>query len=178
MPYLINLVLFFALFDPEVTFLVGQMGDEEWAVREEASAALVKMDERPIKLLRIAQDPKNNPDLEIRRRANKIVRKYEGSIEPSNNENFPWIDHLPDDFVDRDLIIKRFIRPYRSQFRYDNHEYQIFRDATKDFILEYSRRGHTRQECIRLLDLMVENQKTWVASQHPNYFYKTLPDDD
>lgn len=172
----LNLVLLLSLFDPEVSLLATQLGDDEWLVREKASAALVKMDERPIKVLRLLQVC---DDAEVRHRANRIVRAYEGSLFPTKYGKMPWIDHLPSDFPDRDKIVSKYIDPYREYHQYDGEgDYKIFRDATADFILEYSKKGHSRKECVELLDKMAGSEESWIFinTTGGKNFYKALPE--
>lgn len=173
----LNLVLLFSLLDPEVSFLATQLGDDAWVVREKASAALAKMDERPIKILRFYQI---SGDAEVRRRANRIVEAYERRVVFNENKKMPWIDHLPEHFPDRQEIINKYLLPYKESHRYDSEgHYQVFRDATADFILDYCKKGHLKKEIVELLEEMAENEKQWLSfnTNGGKNFYKRMPEE-
>lgn len=177
-PKLIEMVVFFSLLDPQASVLIKELGHDEWENREKASAALIKMDERPIRLLRIAM---NSDDAEVRRRAKRIVEKYEGTLFPTKYKKMPWIDHLPKDFKGRNKALKDHLLQYKENHQWDNTgEYTPFRWATREFIVEYSRSGHSRKECVKLLDKMVESEEHWIEAQKAKnggryYPYKPFP---
>lgn len=163
MESLISLVLFLNMLDPEVLTQIDKMGSNEWREREKASAALAKMDERAIPLLRMAVS--YNTDAEIRARARRLVSRYENSLRPSDKDaKMPWIECLPKDWPDRDKLIEKthgeLDHPPWCE-GYTGEDPVACRYATHDLVVELSRKGWSRKQVVKILDDMVENEKQW-----------------
>jgi len=161
------------MMDPQTAILIQQLGNDDFFQREQTSKTLIKMDERPIHLLRLIGE--NSNDLEIVRRSQRIIKIYENTIQPSKYNKMPWIDHLPNEFPKKSKITWEYMDPYKNHHQYDpSGDYECFRFATSDFIIDYLRKGHNRKQCIDLLDKMSESEKKWTKSQQKG-FYKALP---
>lgn len=161
------LALFLALssVDPEVTNLIKQLDNDSFRVREAASAKLLKMDERPIRFLRIAAE--KGVSAEVRLRARRIVDHYE-NVKPSKYNKLPWIDHLPKDFPDRAGVIKRHLEVYSAEVLYDYSEWRALRWATRQLCRDLFKRGWDRRHVIELLDKMSSNEQKWLKNKKDN----------
>lgn len=162
MDCLINLVLFWGMFDPEVMSHISKLGHDEWKTREAATRALIKMDERPVRLLIYVA--RSTSDLEVRRRADRIIARQYSQLKPSEKDaEMPWIECLPKNTPDRDKVLEKAFKDYGEPCYVDpryNQE-QTYRWATQEYVIRLYNKGYTRKQIVKILDTMVRNEKQW-----------------
>lgn len=151
--------------------LIELLGNPSFQTRQYAHHLLGQIGHPAIPFLEMVSD---NPDLEIRRRAERIVGDWYGSFHPTGSLVIPWLDMLPDGFKDRGEIVSRYLSQIRdsgqaSDFHPHWSEYRL---ATRNFIMDLYKCGMTREEIIKLLDQMRMKEKEYYKNREI-----PLPDD-
>lgn len=163
MDVLLGMVVMFHLLDPEVQVLVKQLGNDEWREREKASAKLKKMGERPMRILMYAEV--YNTDLEIRRRAQRLVSHYMGDlIKCTKYDEIPWIECLPKDFPDRDKVLEAAFKKHgepQYDWGYDGNGAVEYREATRSLMRAMYHKGWSSKKVRECLDKMADNEREW-----------------
>ena len=171
-------LLLFLLAEPNVDSLIGQLGDDNYAVRESASSQLLSLaDQMPPKtILPKLREARRHTDFEIRWRSEQVIQKHYANViknfsvtppllETSSVKQWPWIDCLPKDYPGRSKILETIYRPYQD----DTGEFieiesitvveNKLRQATRDLVLSLLDQDKDRQEIMALVETMVANEK-------------------
>jgi hypothetical protein len=160
-------------FDETYQYLdaIDNLNNDKYAIREEATAFLMKAKERAIPTLLFKRD-KVNDRLEVRMRIEGILDKYVDSILPTDSTELPWIDCLPILYPDRPVVLLKYQTPLDDEdYRYAP-EFNIYRQDTKRLIKDLFIFQHiSKEEIIEVLDKMIKNEKAWGYRA-----YKAQPD--
>ena len=143
--------------------LIGNLADDSFIVREEASISLRKLDCVSVPYLRAAT---KHPDMEVRRRAEMLLADWRGSIKPTNHSETPWLDMLPNDYPDRREILDRCLSNAR-QIIQNGTNWPEYRWATQLLIDELLAAGKSKSSIIKLLDEMGKNEKEYIRKHAP-----------
>lgn len=142
------------------------MGDESQIIRNIASEKLAEIvtTDHSFFSLQIAKEYHFDP--EVRMRCRRAINYYAGNIKPTNSKILPWIDCLPSNWENRsdylDYIYESVGRPnYWVVQNQIKEEETKFSEVTISLIKELLDKGWERKDIIRLLDLMMENEKIW-----------------
>ena len=153
--------------------LIAQLGHEEYAVREAATAALmhlVQTDEGHVLLPRL-EAATHDVDAEMARRAEGVLAEFY-NLRPSSYSLLPWIDMLPASLKDRENII----REYRQRGQglvavYDAPRWREYRFATALYVGDLLRAGKPRSQVRKMLDEMAVTERQYKLAHH-------LPEDN
>lgn len=165
MDCLMNMVLFWSMFDPEAMVHIQKLGDDSWRTREAATKALIKMDERPVRLLIYVARSTSDP--EVRVRADRIIARQYNALRPSGKDTeFPWIDCLPKNTPNRDKVLEKAFKDYGEPCYVDHimNQETTYRWATQEYAISLYNKGHSRKEIVKILDKMVKNEEQWQRS--------------
>lgn len=158
------IALYLAISDPLAVSLIERMGSDSYEERESATKELYRMRRRPVLLLDAAA--KGHRDPEVRRRAERVLRRYCGAVKPAEGENWPWIECLPGSLPCRKEAIEAAHKSIgcKGYAEDSGTEEAAYRSATKDFLHGLLRKGWRPSDVRKLLTDMQTNQKLWESS--------------
>jgi len=153
--------------------LLALCNSDNYHVREHATAELVALLERQPALLSVLERAAESGPAEIRRRARLVLTAYY-SVGPSWYGRLPWIDMLPQDWPDRQDVIHCYLsRARQLQLEWLCYETWLdYRVATRLFVIDLLRNGHSRDEVRRLLDAMAENELVYLMRRNAYFAQK------
>jgi hypothetical protein len=159
--------------DAQIEKYVEDLGNKRWYYRDQASRKLMLLGERSQPFL---EKIKIGKDLEVDSRVEKLFDIYCHSILPTSYGKLPWIDGLPDDYPNRDSIVRYYMADKSRDWDKDL-EYYGFRAATLDFVIDLCKEGKSRKEIVSLLDKMVEGEKKQLEQMRKNseYYNNNVP---
>jgi len=156
-----------ALEDAVVSILIKNLGHDRYKVRQAAQESLERLLLAPggHRHREKVEQATRHPDCEIARRASMTLYAFY-SVSPSNYAAIPWIDMLPDSFSDRKSIIDDYLSQARmeagSSYASDWPEY---RHATYLYVLTMLRQGYPRDQVVKMLNLMAEQEREYRAKR-------------
>ena len=162
------LVVLQSLNEQSTTLLIAQLGNEEYAVREAATAALVRLvqsDEGHLLVPRL-EAATHHRDVELARRAEGVLAEFY-NLRPSSYSVLPWIDMLPASMKDRETIIRTYRqRGQASGAVYDAPRWREYRFATGLYVGDLLRTGKPRSQVRKMLDEMVVTERQYKLAHH------------
>jgi hypothetical protein len=149
--------------EAQVACLIQQLGDERYAVRAAAHAALQQVllsDYGHLYRVRVEAATRHR-DREVARRAELLVEDFY-NIRPSRYPVLPWIDMLPPSREDRQAIIDRTLGSARVVNSWNqNTDWPDYRYATYLYASDLLRQGHSRKFVRQLLDEMAAQEREY-----------------
>lgn len=135
MQFVAVLLVALSITSEEINSQVALLRSDDYQTREAAQQFLHDHLEEVIPTL---QGLRADEDFEVRSRASLLIDVYgEMLLEPY--EGILWIDLLPDDFCDRDTIIKRYLVK-KERFYVENGDlcegYPGYAEATRNFLFD------------------------------------------
>ena len=163
------LVLIFAPpHEVPIAHLINQLGDEQFVVRERAMRALEALGVEALPALEAARF---HPNPEVARRADVLVERYY-AVKPTQYDFLPWIDMLPTDYPNRQVVIDTYLTQARTTgdwWRW-TPGWPDYRYATYLLTRDLLKAGQTRAQVVALLDRMAANELNWLRQRHqPRY---------
>lgn len=168
------IILSLSLIDPQVIRLINELGDNSWHHRDAVTRKLIKMDERPVLLLRIMGA--TNPDAEIAMRSRMVLDRYYNSAKPPNGK-WPYIECLPKDYPNRAKVLEEVFKVYGDPSYGtdgdggDEYDGEIYRTATCEFAHKLMREGASRSHVVAILKIMTKNEAQWEEDGGRNSSY-------
>jgi hypothetical protein len=158
-----SLLFWQTLFDQQASFFIEQLGSERFAVREAASAMLVRMvrSDGGQALRTRLEAATHSSDPETARRAEGVLAEFY-NVKPSSYSLFPWIDMLPATVHNREAIIEQYRQRCRgTSYAIDTPRWQDFRFATALYVEDLLRSGWPRSAVQNLLDDMAKAERQY-----------------
>jgi hypothetical protein len=155
--------------------LIDQLGASSYQKRQEAMQALQQL--APL-IVPYLESVRGHQDLEIARRSEVILASYcEKAADhfikrakPTNWTYLPWIDMLPKDYTDRDIIVEYFLAEAREKIgRKGPPDWEDYRLATELYLHYLFLNQHSLPHAIELLDRMAAQERQWIANNGKNY---------
>lgn len=144
--------------------LVLQLGANDFAARERASAALRALGEPVVPALWRAT---NHDDPEVRRRAVMLLDDWRNTFRPSCGSPTPWLDMLPQDYPERQTVIQTYLDIVRNAGLpvAGGADWPKYRVATELWIDAQMVAKARRADVVRILDQMMVREQEYRRRQ-------------
>lgn len=171
---MVNLLVFILMIPSqyfEICKCLKELSDKQWRVRENATVKLIKMDEKAFpyikNYLKVTECPESFD------RCERMIHIFYESIKPTTYKAIPWIDALPKQYPNRDIIISKYMEGMdRSGICGDKlFEYMGYRLATKNYIIDLHKSGIKKKDIIKLLDSMVPEELEQLKNMYGHNYY-------
>ena len=147
----------------DIDALIEKMGSEKFSVRQQAYIKLVKRIQRDDgrKLFPVLEKAMCHKNHEISYRAQLVIEQYY-NVQPRCYPYIPWIDMLPEDIKDKQIIVRKYLEespepPWYCLF----NSYPRYRYATMLYARDLLDKGMLRSEVVKLFDKMAEKEKEY-----------------
>ena len=164
-----------------VATAVANLGNEQFAVRQHASAVLAACGRSAQPWIEAAA---RSDDPEVAHRADRLLQDYRRQHAKDyvarRCDPWPWLDMLPDDvFVDgknrHELFQTWWEESSAVTLSAIAPEWRRFREATKLFVGFLIEQGHGEEEIGELLGRMQEREKEWWRGPGRNWPRPKVP---
>jgi hypothetical protein len=151
-----------------VLALIVHLGHDDFKTRELATSKLEAILPVAGPYLLKTQSHKNS---EIAVRSTYLYQKWACTvakeIKPTKWPHLPWIDSLPKDYPDRSQLIETYLN--MSEDANQPPTWLKYRTATKHFVCDLVKDGKVISEVRKMLDAMVQNEKSWIKTNQQAY---------
>jgi hypothetical protein len=149
--------------ESEVRALIDRLGDERYSVRVEAQAQLEAflLSAAGYRYRELVETAAQEQDLEIARRARGALASYY-HVQPFDYPVLPWVDMLPPNFAERQLVIESCLVQVRPPGGWGyGADWPEYRQATAVLTRRLLDQGYPRH-CVRqLLEDMVNQERQY-----------------